>query len=66
MTLFKCQKCNCVENTALCRFWFRKPNEIALCSECDPKIGKWHNCFPKRKMSQKECNELNNKMGDKI
>jgi len=47
MSLFKCEKCGCLENTALCRYWIRKKGEKALCSECNS--GKWHNCFPKRK-----------------
>lgn len=48
MPLFKCEKCGCVENTALCRYWRRK-NGPALCSACDPRINKWHSKFPKRK-----------------
>lgn len=48
MPLFVCRKCNCVDNTALTGYWHkameRKP---ALCSECDPEIGKWHGEFPK-------------------
>ena len=48
MSLFKCSKCGCTENTALCRYNYRGDEE-PLCSECDPKIGKWHNCFPKKK-----------------
>ena len=46
MTIFKCSKCGCAENTALCRYNFRKKDEPALCSECDR--GKWHGCFPKK------------------
>lgn len=58
MPLFKCSKCGCVENTALSNFWSRGmnfetgklivPKPPALCSECDPAIGKWHGEFPKR------------------
>jgi hypothetical protein len=54
MSLFKCDKCGAVENTALSRFWFREIDPKtqwfagpALCSECDPRIGKWHGAFPK-------------------
>lgn len=48
MSLFKCSKCGCVENTALCRYWMRKEDgNKGLCSECDPQIRKWHNLFPK-------------------
>lgn len=49
MSIFKCEKCGCAENTALCRYNFRG-DDSALCSECDPKGNKrWHNCFPKIK-----------------
>ena len=60
MSLYQCEKCGCVENTALghyhCRGMFDLPEE-ALCSECAPsedakgeptKYGKWHGRFPKR------------------
>jgi hypothetical protein len=51
MPLFKCSNCGCCENTALSNYWIdtmsreRKP---ALCSECDPRIGKWHGKFEKQ------------------
>ena len=56
MPVFECEKCGCVENTALCNYWVRKSGydfdtggkaEVlpALCSECDPDIGKWHGKF---------------------
>ena len=49
MPIFKCDECGCVENTALSGYWWRKSNgkDKALCSECDPKIGKWHGVFEK-------------------
>lgn len=50
MPLFKCSDCGCIENTALSRYWMRlveKPPKPALCSACDPDIGKWHDQFPK-------------------
>jgi hypothetical protein len=41
-----------VENTAPSGYWQRfmgeKPYPPALCSECDPKIGKWHGMFEKK------------------
>jgi len=52
MSIFKCEKCGCAENTALCGYNFREQDKPALCSECDPKIGKWHNCFPKKKFTK--------------
>ena len=49
MSIFKCEKCGCIENTALCRYNFREKGSPALCSECDPKGSmKWHGCFPKK------------------
>lgn len=49
MPLYECSNCHAVENTALTNFWGdhigqEKP---ALCSECDPAIGKWHGKFEK-------------------
>jgi hypothetical protein len=64
MSLYRCETCGCVENTALGFYWCRKdidwPEEVrgkALCSECAPKVysdgsptdwGKWHGRFAKR------------------
>ena len=48
MGCFKCAKCGCAENTALSRYWFRDEDELPLCSQCDPKIGKWHGNFPRK------------------
>ncbi|MDP3985620.1 MAG: hypothetical protein Q8P82_02545 [bacterium] len=44
MSLFRCTKCNCVENTAVSRYWFRGSGP-ALCSACDPALGTWHGQF---------------------
>lgn len=51
MSIFKCDSCGCVENTALCNYWMshRKKGNKDLCSECDPSINKWHGIFPKEK-----------------
>ena len=43
MSLFQCEKCGCVENTATSNFWM---GNKCLCSECD--TGKWHGVFPKQ------------------
>jgi hypothetical protein len=50
VSLFRCENCDHIENTALCNYAFRFKNKdkIALCSLCDPTIGKWHNVFPRR------------------
>jgi len=52
MPIFECSKCHCMENTATSAYWSTfqgegLPRLPALCSECDPKIGKWHGIFPK-------------------
>jgi hypothetical protein len=47
MPCFRCSKCGCVENTAVSNFWTKDQGSPALCSECDPKIGKWHGRFSK-------------------
>lgn len=48
MSLFVCSNCRSVENTALSRFWLREDKAVALCSACDPEIGKWHGRFERR------------------
>jgi len=51
--IFKCMKCGCGENSALCNYWESHYNHnIELCSECDPKIGKWHGHFTKQKYQE--------------
>jgi hypothetical protein len=48
MAIFPCSKCDCVEDTALCRYWASRLRQTAaLCSECDPTIAKWHGEFPR-------------------
>jgi hypothetical protein len=50
MSLFRCEGCGCVENTALSHFHLIRgvKGKPALCSECDPDIGRWHGVFPKQ------------------
>ncbi|HWT30767.1 MAG TPA: hypothetical protein VN240_07040 [Propylenella sp.] len=48
MPLFECETCHAVENTALANFWQATcEKRPALCSACDPEIGKWHGQFEK-------------------
>jgi hypothetical protein len=50
MPIFQCSKCGCIENTAISRYWLTSVGAGAtpgLCSQCDPKIGRWHDVFPK-------------------
>lgn len=56
MPLFVCDNCGCIENTALSMFWLNNLdlNPKDLCSECDPRIGKWHGKFPKEKFNDEQ------------
>jgi hypothetical protein len=48
MPLFPCKKCNCIEDTALSHYWSARLRQTAaVCSACDPTIGKWHGEFPR-------------------
>ena len=51
MSLYHCEVCGCIENTATSNYWQTcgkgKEHLPKLCSECDPEIGKWHGRFPK-------------------
>lgn len=51
MSLFRCSKCGCVENTACSDYFSRVyfDGEEPLCSEC--LTGKWHNKFEKQSAS---------------
>lgn len=54
MSIFRCSKCGCVENTATSNFWEQRypfgggNPKPELCSECDTEIGKWHGRFEKK------------------
>lgn len=53
MPLYECERCHCVENTALTNFWESlAEGKPRLCSECDPEIGRWHGSFPKISMTE--------------
>ena len=55
MSLFVCDKCGVIENTASSNYHVRRIEASdagklpprALCSLCDPEIGKWHGIFPR-------------------
>jgi hypothetical protein len=48
MSFFKCRKCGCAEDTALCHYWSARLWETTpVCSACDPTVGKWHGEFPR-------------------
>lgn len=44
MSLYQCEQCGCVENTALSPVGLY--DDKKLCSEC--RTGEWHGCFEKR------------------
>jgi hypothetical protein len=47
MPLYRCRRCNVVENTALGTYWHDKRHSLpVLCSECGKD--KWHGQFPRR------------------
>ena len=47
MSIYICEKCGCIENTALGDYWNNIINdEPIICSECS--TGKWHNKFDKK------------------
>lgn len=48
MPIFKCDECECIENTALSNYWMREDGDKKLCSECDPEIKEWHGVFDKK------------------
>ena len=49
MSLFRCSKCNTIENTATSGYWWRD-GEPPLCSGCDPEFGKyWHGRWKRQK-----------------
>lgn len=48
MSLFVCDRCGCVENTALGDYWGCAEK---VCSECS--TGTWHGRFPKEKWDGK-------------
>ena len=47
MSVYICEKCGCIENTALGSYWVNVINkEPKVCSECH--TGEWHNKFEKQ------------------
>jgi hypothetical protein len=55
MSIFQCDVCGAVENTATSDYWTRgldaprgAPKPPPLCSACDPGINKWHGSFYRR------------------
>jgi hypothetical protein len=48
MATFRCSKCGCHEDTALCNYWADRVRDVLpVCSACDPRTEKWHGQFPR-------------------
>ena len=60
MSLFVCSQCRAVDNTAVTNYWTRPKGSPPLCSECDPKIGKWHGKFSKEEFTEADRGEVVN------
>lgn len=58
MSLFVCEECGTVENTALSLYWMRGDGR-ALCSRCDPQLGHWHGIFPRESYDPERHQVLN-------
>lgn len=57
MSVYVCEKCGCIENTALGGYWNNVRNkEPKMCSECN--TGKWHNEFDKKYWTEYGVKEL--------
>ena len=64
MSLFRCSKCGCAEDTALCHYWGTRVRQTApVCSACDPKIGKWHGEFPRELFELRHKTEVEDWLG---
>lgn len=55
MPLYRCTKCDVIENTALGGYWMQQMaahkagvKHEPLCSQCDPAIRQWHDKFPRQ------------------
>jgi hypothetical protein len=57
MSVYICEKCGCIENTALGGYWRNvRNNQPRMCSECNN--GEWHNEFEKRHWTEYGTKEL--------
>lgn len=57
MSIYICEKCGCIESTALGCYWMNRiNNEPIMCSECN--TGEWHNEFKKRHWTEYGVEEL--------
>jgi hypothetical protein len=49
MSLFQCEHCGGIDNTALNNYWRRQREGLPwLCAACDPDIQTWHGYFPQK------------------
>ena len=57
MSDYICEKCGCIENTALGGYWGNVvKKEPKACSECN--TGRWHNQFSKKHWTEYGVNKL--------
>ena len=57
MSIYICEKCGAIENTALGGYWLNcLNNEPKMCSECN--YGKWHGEFEKQYWTDYTPDEL--------
>ena len=57
MSIYICEKCGCIDNTALGGYWKNaRNNEPKMCAECNH--GKWHGVFPKEHWTKYGKEEL--------
>jgi hypothetical protein len=60
VSIFVCDRCGCIDNTALTNYWVRRQHEgRALCSACDPTIGVWHGHFDRRQYDPETDSPVN-------
>lgn len=67
MSTFKCSKCGCKESTGASngQLDIIKGADVLLCSECDPRIGRWHNRFKKEAMNVAYDKEIHGPLPEK-
>ena len=64
MSLFRCPKCGCAEDTALCHYWSARLRDTA--PDCDPNVGKWRGEFPREPFPLRHKREFERWLGVSI
>lgn len=65
MATFKCSECGCGESTGASNGQIDQINgvEKLVCSACDPRIGKWHNRFPRKQLAGPYVRDIHGPLG---